>query len=107
MTLKFDSKGLIPAVVQDAQTMQVLMVAWMDTLALQRTRETGRAHFWSRSRQELWLKGETSGNFMLVEEIYFDCDGDTLLLKVNPIGPACHTGAISCFFRKLEDEDAA
>jgi phosphoribosyl-ATP pyrophosphohydrolase/phosphoribosyl-AMP cyclohydrolase len=107
MTLKFDRKGLIPAVVQDAQTMQVLMVAWMDTLALQRTRETAKAHFWSRSREELWLKGETSGNFMLVEEIYFDCDGDTLLLKVNPTGPACHTGAISCFFRKLEDEDAA
>lgn len=107
MSLKYDANGLIPAVVQDAQTQQVLMVAWMDALALQRTRETGKAHFWSRSRNQLWLKGETSGNFMLVEDIYFDCDADTLLLKVNPTGPACHTGEVSCFFRKLEDEDAA
>jgi phosphoribosyl-AMP cyclohydrolase len=107
MSLKFDSNGLIPAVVQDAQTKQILMVAWMDALALQRTQETGKAHFWSRSRQELWLKSETSGNFMLVEDIYFDCDGDTLLLEVNPTGPACHTGEASCFFRKLENENAA
>ena len=107
MSLKFDNNGLIPAVVQDAQTKQVLMVAWMDTLAFHRTQETGKAHFWSRSRQELWLKGETSGNFMLVEDIYIDCDGDTLLLEVNPAGPACHTGEISCFFRRLEGEDAS
>ena len=106
MSLKFDGNGLIPTVVQDAQTLQVLMVAWMNAAALQHTRETHKAHFWSRSRQKLWLKGETSGNFLLVEEIRFDCDADTLLLKVNPTGPACHTGEISCFFRKLEESDA-
>lgn len=93
--LRFDERGLIPAVVQDAHTLQVLMVAWMNAEALQRTQETGEAHFWSRSRGALWRKGETSGNVMRVQEIRADCDGDTLLLLVQPAGPACHTGAVS------------
>jgi phosphoribosyl-AMP cyclohydrolase len=99
--IKFDARGLIPAVLQDASTGQVLMVAWMNEEALQRTRETGQAHFWSRSRRELWHKGVTSGNFMNVREIWVDCDADTLLLKVGPTGPACHTGEQSCFYRRL------
>jgi len=99
--IQFDERGLVPAVVQDAATGQILMVAWMNRQALQRTKETGQTHFWSRSRQELWHKGATSGNVMLVREIWVDCDGDTLLLKVDPAGPACHTGEQSCFFRRL------
>jgi phosphoribosyl-AMP cyclohydrolase len=102
MELKYDERGLIPAVVQDAMTHQVLMVAWMDETALAKTRVTGQVHFWSRSRQELWHKGATSGNFLLVREIRVDCDGDTLLLRVDPAGPACHTGNVSCFYRLLE-----
>jgi phosphoribosyl-AMP cyclohydrolase len=101
--LKFDQRGLIPAVLQDAETGQVLMVAWMNSEALHLTLETGDAHFWSRSRQELWHKGATSGNFQRVREIWMDCDADTLLVKVDPAGPACHTGETSCFFRKLGD----
>jgi phosphoribosyl-AMP cyclohydrolase/phosphoribosyl-ATP pyrophosphohydrolase/phosphoribosyl-AMP cyclohydrolase len=97
----FDQRGLIPAVVQDACSGQVLMVAWMNQEALRLSQETGQAHFWSRSRQELWRKGATSGNVMSVREIWLDCDGDTLLLKVEPAGPACHTGQNSCFFRRL------
>ena len=85
------------AVVQDAATGRVLMLAWMDGEALRRTRETGEAHFYSRSRQELWRKGETSGNTLSVEELREDCDGDAILLRVRPAGPACHTGAVSCF----------
>ena len=99
--IKFDEQGLVPAVLQDATTGQVLMVAWMNEEALRRTQETGQAHFWSRSRQELWHKGATSGNFMNVREIWVDCDADTLLLKVNPTGPACHTGEQSCFYRRF------
>ena len=99
--IRFDERGLVPAVVQDGATGQVLMVAWMNEEALRRTRETGQAHFWSRSRQELWHKGATSGNFMNVREIWVDCDADTLLLKVTPAGPACHTGHRSCFYRRL------
>ena len=99
--IEFDKRGLVPAVVQDGATGQVLMVAWMNEEALRRTRETGQAHFWSRSRQELWHKGATSGNFMNVREIWVDCDADTLLLKVAPAGPACHTGHRSCFYRRL------
>ena len=102
MKLKFDTNGLIPAVAQDAKTGGVLMVAWMNPEALRLTRETGEAHFWSRSRQELWRKGATSGNVLRVQEIRVDCDADTLLLRVAPAGPACHTGACSCFFRTLE-----
>ena len=90
-------KELRAAVVQDASTGRVLMLAWMDAEALRRTRETGEAHFYSRSRQALWRKGETSGNTLAVEELREDCDGDAILLRVRPNGPACHTGAVSCF----------
>jgi len=85
------------AIVQDAASGRVLMLAWMDAEALRLTRETGLAHFYSRSRQRLWLKGETSGNTLAVEELRDDCDGDAILLRVRPKGPACHTGAVSCF----------
>jgi phosphoribosyl-AMP cyclohydrolase len=105
MKLKFDAQGLIPTVAQDAASGQVLMVAWMNRTALERTIETGEAHFWSRSRQALWHKGETSGNVLSVRELLVDCDADTLLLKVDPAGPACHTGAASCFYRRLDDFD--
>jgi phosphoribosyl-AMP cyclohydrolase len=101
--LKWNAEGLIPAVVQDEATGQVLMVAWMNGEALRLTRATGETHFWSRSRRELWHKGATSGNTQAVSGIWIDCDGDTLLVKVRPAGPACHTGAVSCFFRTLED----
>jgi len=97
----YDDRGLVPAVLQDAETGQVLMVAWMNQEALRRTQETGEAHFWSRSRQELWHKGATSGNTMHVHEMRIDCDGDTLLVLVDPAGPACHTGERSCFYRCL------
>jgi phosphoribosyl-ATP pyrophosphohydrolase/phosphoribosyl-AMP cyclohydrolase len=100
--LKFDEKGLIPAIVQDTQTRQVLMMAWMNAESLQKTVESGETWFWSRSRQELWHKGGTSGNTQKVSEIRYDCDADALLVLVEPAGPACHTGAISCFYRKLE-----
>ena len=90
-------RNLVPAVVQDAADGRVLMLAWMDEEALRRTRETGEAWFWSRSRQQLWRKGETSGNTLAVEELREDCDGDAILLRVRPAGPACHTGARSCF----------
>lgn len=103
IALNYDPNGLIPAVLQDAGTRQVLMVAWMNRESLRLTLVTGEAHFWSRSRSEIWHKGATSGNVMLVREIYVDCDADTLLLAVEPAGPACHTGEISCFFRKLEE----
>jgi len=95
--LSFDDHGLIVAIAQDAATGTVLMVAYMDREALAHTVETGEAHFWSRSRQRLWKKGETSGNLLQVESIQADCDGDALLLSVRPTGPACHTGARSCF----------
>ncbi len=99
--IKFDDRGLIPAICQDANTGQVLMVAWMNQEALDKTRETRQAWFWSRSRQELWHKGATSGNFLTVRKIEIDCDGDVLLLRVDPAGPACHTGEVSCFFREI------
>jgi phosphoribosyl-AMP cyclohydrolase len=99
--LKFDEEGLIPAIVQDTQTRQVLMMAWMNAESLQKTLESGETWFWSRSRQELWHKGGTSGNTQKVSEVRYDCDADTLLVLVDPAGPACHTGAISCFYRKL------
>ena len=101
--LKFDDKGLIPAVVQDADTKEVLMVAYMNQESLDLTIQTGETTFYSRSRQELWHKGETSGNIQSVEEIYYDCDEDTLLVLVEPAGPACHTGKQSCFYRKLAE----
>ena len=100
--LKYDAQGLIPAVVQDIESGKVLMVAWMNAESLRLTVETGEAHFWSRSRQELWHKGATSGNIQRMKEIWVDCDADVLLLKVAPAGPACHTGKQSCFFRRLK-----
>lgn len=101
--LKFDEKGLIPAIVQDAETGQVLMLAYMNQEALDRTRSSGQAWFWSRSRQELWHKGATSGNFINVRQILIDCDLDTIVLKANPVGPVCHTGNVSCFYRNLDE----
>lgn len=98
--LKLDANGLVTAVLQDAGTRDVLMVGWMDLEALRRTLETRRATFWSRSRQEYWTKGETSGNFLDVTGVRLDCDGDTLLVTAQPAGPTCHTGARTCF-----DED--
>jgi phosphoribosyl-AMP cyclohydrolase/phosphoribosyl-ATP pyrophosphohydrolase/phosphoribosyl-AMP cyclohydrolase len=97
----FDERGLVPAVVQDVRSGEVLMVAWMNEEALAVTRRTGQAHFWSRSRRELWHKGATSGNVMVVRELWIDCDGDTLLVRVEPTGPACHTGERTCFYRRL------
>ncbi len=102
MELKYDSQGLIPAIVQDARTKDVLMVAHMNRESLARTFQMGETVFWSRSRQEFWHKGETSGNTQRVVEVRADCDGDVLLVLVEPRGPACHTGAVSCFFNNLE-----
>ena len=100
--LKFDEKGLIPAVVQNRTTKEVLMVAYMNKDAAEQTVKTGKATFWSRSRNKLWVKGETSGNFMYVKDIRVDCDADCLLVEVDPAGAACHTGNRSCFYRKAE-----
>ena len=100
-SVDFEKSPLIPAVVQNAETGKVLMLAYANREALQLTLETGTAWFWSRSRKELWNKGATSGNFMHIVEVLLDCDGDTLLYRVRPDGPACHTGAESCFFRQL------
>ncbi len=101
--LKFDEKGLIPAVVQNIETGEVLMVAYMNADSLQKTLDTGRATFWSRSRVEIWEKGATSGNYIYVKEIRVDCDADCLVLRSLPAGPACHTGNRSCFFRRVEN----
>lgn len=98
---RFDDKGLLTAIALDSQTREVLMVAFMDAEALARSLETGLAHFHSRSRGRLWLKGETSGHFLRIEEIRVDCDQDALVMLVKPEGPACHTGASSCFYRRL------
>jgi phosphoribosyl-ATP pyrophosphohydrolase/phosphoribosyl-AMP cyclohydrolase len=100
--LKFDSNGLIPAIVQDAATLEVLTLAYMNAESLQKTLESGETWFYSRSRQELWHKGGTSGNTQKVAEIRYDCDADALLVLVHPNGPACHTGAVSCFYRNLD-----
>ena len=100
-TVKFDEKGLVPAIVQDHETGKVLMMAWMNRQSLAMTLEKKRACYWSRSRKELWLKGESSGNMQVVHDILIDCDGDTLLLKVSQTGGACHAGYHSCFFRKV------
>ena len=97
--LRFDDRGLIPAIVQDADDGQVLMLAWMNRESLERTLEEGRTVFWSRSRRELWRKGETSGHVQHVEEIRVDCDADVLLIRAHQTGAACHTGERSCFFR--------
>lgn len=98
---RYDERGLVPAIVQDADSGEVLMLAYMNAEALERTLATGQTHFWSRSRQELWHKGATSGNVQMVVEIRIDCDEDTLLLRVHPAGPACHTGNRTCFYREL------
>lgn len=95
--LKHDGQGLLTAVVQDRTSRQVLMVGWMDDEALRRTLTTGRATYWSRSRQEYWVKGETSGHLQYVRSVSLDCDGDTLLLEVDQVGPACHRGTTTCF----------
>ena len=101
--LKFDEKGLIPTVVQDYKNGDVLMVAYMNKESVAKTMESGETHFWSRSRQELWHKGATSGNIQKVKDIFYDCDADCLLVKVEQIGGiACHTGERSCFFRKVK-----
>lgn len=94
----FDERGLVPCIVQDAATGSVLMLAWMNAEALRLTRETGAVHFWSRSRGALWKKGETSGNTLTVVELRLDCDRDAILVRARPAGPACHTGATTCFF---------
>jgi phosphoribosyl-AMP cyclohydrolase len=99
--IKFDANGLIPAIVQDADTNEVLMVAYMNQESLQRTLDKGETYFWSRSRNELWHKGATSGNIQRVVEVHVDCDADALLIRVRPTGPACHTGQKTCFYREL------
>lgn len=99
--VKFDEKGLVPAVVQDYKTNEVLMLAYMNRESLQKTMETKLATYWSRSRQKLWLKGETSGHYQHVKSVHLDCDGDTLLIKVEQVEAACHTGNYSCFYREL------
>ena len=96
--LKFDANGLIPAIVQEQSTGRVLMMAWMNRASLETTIATGKTHFWSRSRQKFWMKGETSGHAQVVKDIAFDCDGDTLLIQVEQTGAACHEGYASCFF---------
>src|SRR5437879_1218083 len=102
--LKFDSQGLIPAIVQEQKTGRVVMMAWMNRASLEKTLETRRTHFWSRSRQKFWMKGETSGHTQKVKDIAFDCDGDTLLIQVEQNGAACHEGYHSCFFRSVEGD---
>ena len=102
--LSFDGRGLIPCVVQQHDTGEVLMVAWMNAESLRLTLETGTTWFWSRSRQKLWNKGETSGHFLQVRKVVTDCDTDTLLYLCTPDGPTCHTGAQSCFFNVLMEE---
>ncbi|HZX49076.1 MAG TPA: bifunctional phosphoribosyl-AMP cyclohydrolase/phosphoribosyl-ATP diphosphatase HisIE [Nitrospirota bacterium] len=99
--IRFNSNGLVPAIIQDSKTLAVLMMAYMNDQALRATIKTGISHFWSRSRQKLWQKGETSGNIQRVKKILYDCDADTLLLLVDQTGVACHTGSPSCFFREL------
>jgi phosphoribosyl-AMP cyclohydrolase/phosphoribosyl-ATP pyrophosphohydrolase/phosphoribosyl-AMP cyclohydrolase len=104
MNIKYDQNGLVPAIVQDVETKEVLMMAYMNEKSLKLTLEKGETVFWSRSRNELWHKGGTSGNIQKVVEIRVDCDEDTLLILVHPAGPACHTGKQSCFYRTIKDE---
>ncbi|QZY57233.1 bifunctional phosphoribosyl-AMP cyclohydrolase/phosphoribosyl-ATP diphosphatase HisIE [Crassaminicella profunda] len=105
INLQFDGHGLIPAIVQDINTKKVLMMAYMNEESFQKTLETKKTWFYSRSRQKLWNKGETSGNYQIVKKMSYDCDGDTLLIEVIPLGNACHTGAESCFFNKIVEEN--
>jgi phosphoribosyl-ATP pyrophosphohydrolase/phosphoribosyl-AMP cyclohydrolase len=102
-TVKLDEQGLVPVVAQDSVTGQVLMVAWANHQALIETLRSGRAFFYSRSREELWKKGESSGNILSVQEVWVDCDGDTVIYRVQPQGPSCHTGSPTCFFRRLDE----
>ena len=103
--LKYDDNGLIPAIIQDVKSNEVLMMAYMNKVSLERTIESGKTCFWSRSRQKYWVKGETSGNIQIVKEILYDCDEDTLLIKVEQSGSgACHTGNRTCFYRKIQKE---
>lgn len=101
--LKFDANGLIPAIVQEQSTGRVLMMAWMNRASIEKTIETGKTHFWSRSRKKFWMKGETSGHVQVVKDIAFDCDGDTLLIQVEQTGAACHEGYKSCFYRSARE----
>jgi phosphoribosyl-ATP pyrophosphohydrolase/phosphoribosyl-AMP cyclohydrolase len=101
--LTYDERGLLPAVVQDADSKQVLMLAWVDEEALRRTLDSGTTWFWSRSRKEYWNKGATSGNTQRVIDVRYDCDSDSVLMLVQPEGPACHTGETSCFYRSLNE----
>ena len=105
--LKFNADGLIPAIVQEQATGRVLMMAWMNRASLETTIATGKTHFWSRSRQKFWMKGETSGHVQIVKDIAFDCDGDTLLIKVEQTGVACHEGYRSCFYRSITEGGAS
>ena len=102
-TLRFDDAGLIPAIAQDAQTGEVLMLAWMNAASITRTLETGKVTYWSRSRQAFWVKGETSGNTQALVDFRLDCDRDCLLVTVRQTGPACHTGRKSCFYTAVRD----
>jgi phosphoribosyl-AMP cyclohydrolase len=104
--LKFNQEGLIPAIIQDFETKRVLMMAWMNRASLEKTVATGKTYFWSRSRQQFWMKGETSGHVQTVKDIAFDCDGDTLLIQVEQTGAACHEGFRSCFFRSMGEKGA-
>lgn len=104
--IKFDEKGLIPAIIQNEETKQVLMLGYMNKESLRITLQEGIACFWSRSRQKLWRKGETSGNILRVKQIRIDCDGDALLILCDPVGPTCHTNETSCFYRKVETDGA-
>ena len=104
--INFDANGLAPAIVQDVNTNEVLMLAYMNTESLGLTLSTGETYFWSRSRQELWHKGATSGNIQSVVDVHVDCDADTLLILVQPVGPACHTGNQTCFYRSMENKIA-
>jgi phosphoribosyl-AMP cyclohydrolase len=101
--IKFNEVGLVPAIVQDAETGRVLMMAWMNEKAIRQTVETGFAHYYSRSRKKQWKKGESSGHVQEIEEIFLDCDGDTILLIVNQTGPACHTNRESCFYKQRQN----
>lgn len=105
--LKFNTDGLIPAIIQDSLSGRVLMMAWMNRASLEKTVATGKTHFWSRSRQKFWMKGESSGHTQTVRGIATDCDGDTLLIQVEQIGAACHEGYQSCFFRSLNESGGA
>jgi phosphoribosyl-AMP cyclohydrolase len=105
-SLKFNEQGLIPAIVQEEGSGRVLMMAWMNADSIQSTLETGKTHFWSRSRQKYWMKGESSGNTQQVKDVAYDCDGDTLLIQVEQIGAACHEGYKSCFFTSVKEGES-